>query len=84
VLVLFAATARYVFSKYRLGELIFKIPASHRPLINLQQNIGRAGEIPAIWQPYLGTMPQVSPWVRPWWWYDNWYCTVVLYPALHL
>jgi len=27
----------------------------------------------------LGNMAQVPPWLRPWWWYSNWYCTMVLY-----
>jgi len=34
VLVLFALTANYFFSKYRLRAPIFKIPASYRPLLN--------------------------------------------------
>jgi len=33
-LVLVAVTARYAFWKYRLQALIFKIPASYRPLLN--------------------------------------------------
>jgi len=32
--VLFAATANYLFSKYRFQAPIFKIPASWRPLLN--------------------------------------------------
>ena len=33
-LVLFAVTANYLFSKYRLQALVFKTPASYRPLLN--------------------------------------------------
>jgi len=33
-LVLFQVTANYLFSKYRLQALIFKIPALHRFLLN--------------------------------------------------
>jgi len=43
--------AIYLFSKYRLQALIFKIPAFYQPLLNQQWNTGQAGEIPAIWQP---------------------------------
>ena len=32
-LALFAVTANYLFSKYRLQALVFKIPASYRPLL---------------------------------------------------
>jgi len=52
-LIIFAVTANNLFSKYRLQALIFKIPASYRPLLNYQENTGQAGEIPVIWQPYL-------------------------------
>jgi len=34
VLVLFAVTANYLFSEYRLRVPISKIPASYRPLLN--------------------------------------------------
>jgi len=33
-LVLFALTANYLFLKYRLQALVFKILASYRPLLN--------------------------------------------------
>jgi len=33
-LVLFAVTVNYLFSKYRLQSLVFKIPAPFRPLLN--------------------------------------------------
>jgi len=33
-LVLFEVTADYLFPKYRLQALIFKIPAFYRPLLN--------------------------------------------------
>jgi len=32
--VLIKVTANYLFSKYRLWALLFKIPASYRPLLN--------------------------------------------------
>jgi len=32
--VLFEVTTNYLFTKYRLQALIFKIPAFHRPLLN--------------------------------------------------
>jgi len=33
-IVLFKVTANYLFSRYRLQALIFKIPAFYRPLLN--------------------------------------------------
>jgi len=33
-LVFFEVAANYLFSKYRLQALIFKIPAFYRPLLN--------------------------------------------------
>jgi len=36
-----------------------------------------------IWY-ILGTTAQVTPWLRPWWWYSNWYCRMVLCLALYL
>jgi len=40
-LVIFAVTAKYLFSKYRLQALVFKIPASYRPLPNSSKIVAR-------------------------------------------
>jgi len=52
-LVLFAVTANYLFSKYRLQALIFKISASAKLAVKYRTGRANTG--------HLATLPQILP-----------------------